>query len=158
MAEQQAVGQIRNTFAKEGDFPGILAYHFPVHSCMASVAYSPGTSLCYCATRHSMVFASISASPSFLIDSPSSHPSYFATMSKKQIPEEVLDNPWSDSMQRDGGKPSNPIAGHEVNNTVTNTPNNDAPPVYSSGLSQPAKAFSSMVPMPGLPNLDFAKY
>lgn len=87
-------------------------------------------------------------------------------MSKKPIPEEVLDNPWSDSVQRDGGEPR-PVAGpsqayrHEVDDTSTTTSNNDAPPVYSSGPSQQSELVSSIIPnkvLPGLPNLDFAKY
>lgn len=81
-------------------------------------------------------------------------------MSKKAISEEVLDNPWSESTG-----PSNSLAGpsqaYHEGNTVASTPNNDAPPVYSSGPSQlPAEA-SSVNPinlLPGLPNLAFAKY
>lgn len=44
--------------------------------------------------------------------------------------------------------------------TATTTPNYDAPPVYSSGPSQPAEAISSIDTnvLPGLPNIDFAKY
>jgi hypothetical protein len=86
-------------------------------------------------------------------------------MSKKPIQEETFDNPWSS--ERDGSEPPVGAAGpsqshhHEENNIATPSTNDDAPPVYSSGPSEPTGAIPSIIPnnfLPGLPNLDFSKY
>lgn len=86
-------------------------------------------------------------------------------MSKKPIPDEVLDNPWFS--EHDNNEPSISTAGpsqtyrHSENNTVTATLNNDEPPIYSSGPSHPIDANPSTLTnnfLPGLPHLDFSRY
>jgi hypothetical protein len=77
-------------------------------------------------------------------------------MSKRPIPDETFENPWSD-----GETPVNtpgPSQRRE-NRSATNT-NSDAPPVYS-GPSEVSTGVSTTLPMsfiPGMPNIDFSKY